>query len=464
MAKKKKQSAPNVAMSPVRFLKERAASLPIYKCYINETWKQGGEAMVVVSRERGNGNLCVAFFLVDVFCLGVKDAFGEVNYTKENLQAYIDRNTFFKETDYPLVHNIVYGAIEFAEESGIEPCKEFETWGNVLSEDNDDIPLIDIEFGKNGKHLLVTEAGSKESLLIPSLRKKLGDNFDYLISDADSDELEDYGELEEPYSYEWPEYPEKLSVKYWFVADALFSKENFESLPRKTVDRILALPKEEAAADLSAIMIEEIKNTYALIRDNENVKISDSSIFQALLLLTLIGSPSGLDAILELMRQSEDFLDHHIGDAAAEFLTPALVACGKERIHDLENFLNEPGRILGAKESASTALVTIAHFHPEMREEIIGIFRRLLEAMPERLRKREAADPISAAFIISDLADLKAKELIPEIKTVMETGLVEETVCGNFDDVCADINNDTTHNDFKPYYDNDELLDLLINE
>ena len=70
-------------------------------------------------------------FFLDTFCLGVKDAF------------------------------------YFAEEAGIKPCKEYAIAQYVLEEDTEDIPLIEYEFGRDGRHFLMPEDNFELNTYLP---------------------------------------------------------------------------------------------------------------------------------------------------------------------------------------------------------------------------------------------------------------------------------------------------------
>ena len=59
---------------------------------------------------------------------------------------------------YDEAHNCIYGAIAFAEEAGIEPDKSFKITQYMLDEDDDNIPLIEYKYGKDGKHTLLTSS------------------------------------------------------------------------------------------------------------------------------------------------------------------------------------------------------------------------------------------------------------------------------------------------------------------
>ena len=71
MAKKKKKgtaaSAGFAAMSPDKYIRAKARTLPVGKCYVNPGWQTDGLAEIVVTRTRPSGNVVAAFFLVDTF-------------------------------------------------------------------------------------------------------------------------------------------------------------------------------------------------------------------------------------------------------------------------------------------------------------------------------------------------------------------------------------------------------------
>jgi hypothetical protein len=145
-------------LSPSQYIRTRARKLPIDSCYINESWKESGLASIIVARRNSNQNLTFGIYLVDLFALGTKDAFYKFNVPEEDvLEVIKDRDDEkFIKTDYTLVHNIIYGANAFAEDHGFVVCKEFELTQYVLEEDTEDIELMDIEFGKNGKPFLIS--------------------------------------------------------------------------------------------------------------------------------------------------------------------------------------------------------------------------------------------------------------------------------------------------------------------
>mgnify|MGYP001635456993 CR=1 FL=1 len=339
---------------------KKVSTLPIGKCYITPDWKESGISQIIISRIRPSGNLSVGIFLVDTFCIGVKDATYYTNMSEVDFETLIKRyesGQGLEEISYNEAHNIIYGAIAFAEDGGIQLAKDFKIAGYILEEDTDDIPLIEYEFGKNGKHFLVINSDKREMPYFHQLKKTLGDDFEFVMNCNEDDESDDWdadvdGLLEgltadglkramdnwqkmmeeskrhpaEIYSYEYPEYPKSLNVKNQFIADELLSKDNCYELPKSVIERILALPHDEAAEDIGKIVMYEIGRTYKSINDDTIGKPKNDAILHSLYLLTQLKSEKGVDAVLEIMHQNGNFADYHLGDLAPEVFHPALYA------------------------------------------------------------------------------------------------------------------------------------------
>lgn len=396
-SKNKNKGQQQPALSPYRFMREKARTLPIGKCYIAPPdWQESGMAHVIVTRVRPSGNLVMGAFLVDTFCLGVKDAGYHENMTPSDFEGYLNnykKGMGLEEISYNEAHNIIYGAMAFAEEGGIKPAKEFDPAGYILEEDTEDIPLIEYDFGKNGKHFLVVNPDRKEMPYYHILKKNLGEDFEFVMpygEEVDEDDEEDYETddkdsllsditmddvikamdkmvkmneetkrlyPDEKYTYQYPDYPQTLSVRNQFIADELLSPDNYSCLPREVIDRILSLPKDEAAQDISNVILYSIGKTYKGINDDTIEVWHNSAIMHSVILLAQIQSDKGLDAVLEIMRQNGEFADYHLGDMAPELLHPALYACGKDNLNAIEDYLNEPGLDSYLRSQAPDALL-----------------------------------------------------------------------------------------------------------
>ena len=183
MSKGKIISIPTTVEAQIR---TRARNLPIDKCFVNKDWQKSQIATILISRKHTNGNITLGNFLVDMKLRGVKDCFYMFNESPLRMEEIRKRYPeLHEECDYNLAHNIVYAGLEFAEEYGFEPHRNFKTAQYILEEDSDDIPLIEIPLGDNGIPVLEIPYGENCQREIAILNKTAGDNFRIVLLDKD---------------------------------------------------------------------------------------------------------------------------------------------------------------------------------------------------------------------------------------------------------------------------------------
>ncbi len=177
---------------PENFIKTRARELKLGKCYISYDWETSGIASALVSRKHTNGNLTLGFYLIDLKCLGIKDAFFKFNVSDDEMFNLVDYMNG-EEIEYDKVHNIIYGAEAFANDCGFKPHKDWRVAQFILEEDDDHIPLIDIEFGEGGVPAYFVSPNdnpAKINQILATLDKNVGEG-NYLFYDDEENELED---------------------------------------------------------------------------------------------------------------------------------------------------------------------------------------------------------------------------------------------------------------------------------
>ena len=489
MAKKKKQSQQQQqALSPEKYIKQRARSLKIDKCYINDSLQSVGEGLVIVTRKRGP-YYCMAAYLVDAYCLGVKDTYFDECVTEEDLVRTVKRSGV-RECAYEEAHNWIYGSIAFAEEAGIKPHKDFSLTQYVLEEDTDDVPLIDYDFGRDGKHFLVAHSEAEANLYLPLLERMLGKgNYDYMMAlddddhddydddddyddydddddyndDDDDDDYDDDDDDEEvdlakvlrkmidytaashpqvKYNYKHPDYPATLHLHHPWIQGELEKDENSLFLKAGLTRRILALPREELRQDLEAMILYHIGLTCEDIADDYDDGRFNGTLSTAVMLLGTVGNDtSSLDVVLETMRQSFDFLDYHYGDAINDVLVPTLYNIGQNQTQKLMDYMKEEGIISYAKSLVLTMMAQIALQQPERRQEVLEWFRQFLEFALEHVKECKACDAELTGLLMCELVDLQAIEVLPEVKALFDEKLVDEGICGSYKSVVDDMKN-----------------------
>jgi hypothetical protein len=188
-------------LSPEKYILTKARSLPIFKCLINQHWKEKGMANVVVMRSHVNGNVTVGYYLIDLFCLGIKDTHYQFNEPREEILEMMEGNGFM-EIEYNLAHNIVYAGHDYAYEFDIHPHKDFTVTKFILEEDNDNIELIEVHTGdEQGNPYLMVSSTYLAGPILQKLKQHAGEgNYTYVIegtvADEEGDDFDEDGELE----------------------------------------------------------------------------------------------------------------------------------------------------------------------------------------------------------------------------------------------------------------------------
>ena len=197
MAKKKKGKVVQM-LSPENYIRQKARNLPIYECRVNKDWKETGLAHITVARKHTNGNITIGMYLVDLKLLGVKDAFYRFNISELEYREIIEeeeRQMIIKKVSYPLVHNIIFAGIEFADDYGFKPHKDFTSVAQyILEKDTEEIELIDIECGEDDKPVYVRgplESEIRANQIITQLEREAGPGNYEIVWRSEEDFMEE---------------------------------------------------------------------------------------------------------------------------------------------------------------------------------------------------------------------------------------------------------------------------------
>ena len=356
MAKKKvKKNARGVqtAMSDKQFLRDKVRQAPVTECYMTTNYDETGIADVLIARQHKGGKYTIAAFYIDTYCTGVKDTCYHVRIDAEEYRKIADDlvDVGGKKVSYEEAHNFIYGAIAFAEDAGIKPHENFALTQYILEEDTDDIPLIDFDYGKEGKYLLVASSRLEASKYLSLLEKNLAeDEYDYVIIDdeeyddeflpfSDNPMLKTYGPDTE-YTYAHPEYPTELKLENSIVGRLAESTKL--ALSRKEIYEYLALPHDSLRRDLEHLALYLTGLTCDEI-SKEQWKTWYTGVTHALVLLGEVGNEESLDVVLETLRQTQDYMDYHFGDFAEDVYAPTLCKIANNSLDKLLAFAKEEG-------------------------------------------------------------------------------------------------------------------------
>jgi len=474
MAKKNKTKQQNKAFKPEDYIRTKVRQLPVYKCYKSINQFEDREMSVIVVRQHPQDTFTFGTYMLDKWCLGVKDTLWQFSVDKEDLDEFLSlfrsKLHSLEEISYVEAHNWIYGAVDFAEEAGISPCKDFALTKYILEEDNDDVELLEYDFGRDGEYCLVAKDHLEASKYIPTLDKNLGKGH-YSVEigllgddewDADEEDDDDWEDDEdcrypfEPvplmeYTYQGKDYPKEITLNYPEIAIIVGKKT--EDITETEINQVLSFPAETAREDLHNLVFREMgiqwgKSLDELDKDDTN---NWSVVGNAFMFLTKFGTiEETLPVVLEVMRQSEEFKEYNFGDMSNHFLCPVLCTLVKDNPRLLKPFLLESGLYYSYKLEVLELLEHIAQHCPEVKQDIVDMTVEVLKEYKEDLPTRTICDGSVAAFAIGVLVGVGASEYLPLIEDLYATGLIDEACEGHIEEVRRTIRHPSTIFDLPP--------------
>jgi hypothetical protein len=136
----------------------------------------GGLVNVLVARQERASRASVCGFLIDVYCLGVKDAIGPLTMGVGVIDSF--RGQFFGVYDEPpvpaplaLAQHLVHGAVAYARGLGFEPHADFVPAAPYLGTPDGSTP---IRFGRDGEPLYISGPNDNPRAVIRTLESTAG--------------------------------------------------------------------------------------------------------------------------------------------------------------------------------------------------------------------------------------------------------------------------------------------------
>jgi hypothetical protein len=191
---KKKETSSNLAVSERKQVLLAARS-PIYQSLIPAGLFEMGIGNLIISRKMGEGYLGVSFFLVDVYCLGIKSAYFRV-LTELQYQStirHLSAEQEFKHLEPACLYKLVEEAQAYATELGFTPDSDYQMARQIFGDIDPSTCQTKFVFGKEGKPFYFAgphDSTQKSRQIIDTLTKRCGhDGFHYLLTLGLDDEF-----------------------------------------------------------------------------------------------------------------------------------------------------------------------------------------------------------------------------------------------------------------------------------
>lgn len=168
---------------------QRSGSAPISHCVAGrELWTQG-MGSVLIGRQLPNGQVAFAMFLVDMYCLGVKDVIlnvmGRLRFQSEILDPLHGSQTV--ETISPAcARKLVEGAVAYAQSLGLPPHEDYRQAKYIFGDIDGALCPEEFTYGKDGKPMFIEgpsdSPGRVRRILYTLSQHMPPDAFDYVVA------------------------------------------------------------------------------------------------------------------------------------------------------------------------------------------------------------------------------------------------------------------------------------------
>lgn len=156
------------------------------ECLLTERWQEPGEIIqIVIACRSPQGQIAAGVFLVDLGCLGVKNAFASMFDSPGEFRQLRDRmqeDQTLVSADPNLAAKILREGVTYADEIGFRPNRDYGD-ALLLSGDADpDACEVPIPLGMDGKPCFISGPYDNVPRIMAKLERAVGpDGFHYLV-------------------------------------------------------------------------------------------------------------------------------------------------------------------------------------------------------------------------------------------------------------------------------------------
>ena len=168
------------------------AKYPIYECLVPGELFETGLGTIIVARRPPSGEIAITAFVVDVFCLGVKNVLFKLaseqdyhNTVKPRL-VVTHEGQHFENTHPSCVRKIIEGAVDYAAALGFSYHRDYKNARDIFGDIDASACPVKYEFGQEGKPMYIrgpNETVSQAKKIVAQLDRRCGEgNFHYLVA------------------------------------------------------------------------------------------------------------------------------------------------------------------------------------------------------------------------------------------------------------------------------------------
>ncbi len=212
-------------------------------------------------------------------------------------------------------------------------------------------------------------------------------------------------------------------------------------IPVEAVKRLLALPRESLIADLELVLQDADQRYEAYVALDTEEKPLPLSLLSfpvhAAFLLAELGATGSLGKLLRFLGKEPEKVAFWMGEHLSEDLWLPIFKLGKDNLERVQKFVRNHDADSLARSAATYAVAQIAWHYSARRKEVFTWFESFFQYFLNNFQHDDEASLLGNA--ISEVANLRAKDLLEVIDELFQEDLVDASVCGSLLEVKGDM-------------------------
>jgi hypothetical protein len=167
------------------------AKYPLYECLVPSGLFETGIGRIVATRQPPSGEIALSAFVVDVFCLGVKNAFFKVVSKEVYHNTIMPRlvetheGQHFENTHPSCMRKLIEGAVDYAGDLGFSPHPDYKKVKAIFGDIDAGACPVKYVFGQEGMPMYIqgpNESITQAKKIVDQLAKRCGEGkYHYLV-------------------------------------------------------------------------------------------------------------------------------------------------------------------------------------------------------------------------------------------------------------------------------------------
>ncbi|MCB9425927.1 MAG: DUF1186 domain-containing protein [Flavobacteriales bacterium] len=217
----------------------------------------------------------------------------------------------------------------------------------------------------------------------------------------------------------------------WLYTNGLYIGE-------EKLSKILSLPQDSIIQDLELVLQDSI-NRYGYFNKLVEEKGWDEEkmnfVVHAIYLLGELGATKSIDSIINVLSQSEEYIELYLGDFVTSMIWEPLYKIAANNLEDCKQFMFKSGIYTYARTNFTDMLEQLALHQPDRKNEVLSWYKQVIQFYLNTKLEDNIIDSDVVGLLICNIIDIQGVELLPEIEKLFEQGIVSKGICGDWEEV-----------------------------